>query len=142
MEALLLVCLIGLLLRWLYIKARFEELEGRIRALEVSAMAPAVAPPAPAPEPMRLMATPSQAPPPAREPAVSLDQLETLVGGNWLNKVGVFVLVIGLALALGYSYAHVGRGGRVAISLAVSTAMLVTGAILEPRQRYRTFARG
>jgi uncharacterized membrane protein len=67
---------------------------------------------------------------------------EAVVGGNWLNKVGVFVLVIGIALALGYSYAHLGPGGRVAISLAISFAMLATGAVFERRERYRTVARG
>ncbi len=64
------------------------------------------------------------------------------MGGNWLNKAGVLLLVIGLALALGYSFAHIGPAGRVAISLTVSLAMLVTGAVFEPRPRYKIFARG
>jgi len=80
--------------------------------------------------------------PPAPAPRRSTDDWEAIVGGNWLNKAGVFVLVIGIALALGYSFTRVGPAGRVAISIAMSIAMLVAGAVLEPRERYRTFARG
>jgi hypothetical protein len=67
---------------------------------------------------------------------------ESLVGGNWLNKLGVFTLVVGIALALGYSFTRIGPGGRVAASLAVSLAMLAGGVVLERRDRYRVFARG
>ena len=67
---------------------------------------------------------------------------ETLVGGNWLNKLGVLILVIGIALALGYSFAHIGPGGRVAASLAATAAMLGGGVVLERRERYRIFGRG
>jgi hypothetical protein len=67
---------------------------------------------------------------------------EALVGGNWLNKLGVFILVIGLALALGYSFTLIGPAGRVAASLAVSAAMLAAGMAYERREPYRTFARG
>lgn len=67
---------------------------------------------------------------------------EATLGGNWLNKAGVLLLVIGLALAMGYSFAHIGPLGRVLVSLAVSFAMLAAGAVFEPRPRYRIFARG
>jgi uncharacterized membrane protein len=77
-----------------------------------------------------------------RVPGRSAEDWEALVGGNWLNKIGVFVLVIGIALALGYSFTKMGPGGRVAAAIAVSFAMLITGAVLEPRERYRVFARG
>jgi hypothetical protein len=67
---------------------------------------------------------------------------ETLVGGNWLNKIGVLILVIGIALALGYSFTRIGPAGRVAASLAASGAMLGSGVTLERRERYRIFGRG
>jgi hypothetical protein len=72
----------------------------------------------------------------------SVADWETLVGGNWLNKLGVLILVIGIALALGYSFTRIGPSGRVAASLAVSSAMLLSGVAYEGRERYRTFARG
>jgi hypothetical protein len=69
-------------------------------------------------------------------------QWETLVGGDWLNKIGMLILVIGIALALGYSFTKIGPAGRVASALAASLAMLAGGVKLEGRERYRIFARG
>src|SRR5262249_15067858 len=73
---------------------------------------------------------------------MSNEEWEAIVGGTWLNKLGVFVLVIGIALFLGYSFTQMGPAGRVAIGLAVSFAMLGGGVVLERRERYMTFARG
>jgi uncharacterized membrane protein len=72
----------------------------------------------------------------------SSEEWEALLGGNWLNKLGMFVLVIGIALLLGYSFKHLGPGGIDAICVAISLGMLGTGVALEGRERYRTFARG
>ena len=67
---------------------------------------------------------------------------EAVVGGNWLNKVGVLVLVIGIALLLGYEFTHLGPVGRVAIGIAVSLTMLFSGVLAERRHGYAIFARG
>ena len=72
----------------------------------------------------------------------STEEWEALLGGNWLNKAGVFILVVGIALALGYSFTRLGPWGRVGISLAASLALLAIGAGLEVREPYRMFARG
>jgi hypothetical protein len=96
-------------------------------------------------QPERTVLRPAPAPAPELSvpaPQRSSEEWEALVGGNWLNKLGVFVLVIGMALALGYSFAHMGPAGRVSIGLALSLAMLGTGAAVERREHYRTFARG
>ena len=58
----------------------------------------------------------------------STEEWETLLGGNWLNKVGVFVLVVGIALALGYSFSRVGPWGRISICVAVSRIQTCCGA--------------
>ena len=78
---------------------------------------------APEPEPLPVSAMPEV----IREPVAAtpswLDQLraslggqewEAVVGGNWLNKLGVLVLVIGVAGLLGYEFTRVGPLGRVA----------------------------
>ena len=67
---------------------------------------------------------------------------ETVLGGSWLNKIGVLVLVIGLALFIGYSFSHLGPAGRIAVALAVSGSMLGAGVALERRESYRIAARG
>jgi len=101
---------------------------------------PAPHPPEPAlppPLPQPIFATIAPAP-----PQRSTEEWETMLGGNWLNKLGVFVLVIGIALALGYSFKLLGPAGRVSISIAISLAMLAGGVVFERRERYRTFGRG
>jgi uncharacterized membrane protein len=67
---------------------------------------------------------------------------EALVGGNLLNKLGVLVLIIGIALFLGYSFTQMGPVGRVATALAVSGALLGGGIALERREQYRIFSSG
>ena len=58
---------------------------------------------------------PPHLPPPIPEPprettgawlrrSIGDQEWEAMVGGNWLNKVGVLVLVIGIALFLGYAF--------------------------------------
>ena len=78
----------------------------------------------------------------APAPCRSSDEWEALLGGNWLNKLGVFVLVVGIALALGYSFTRVAPLGRVVTSITFSLALLVAGAVWERREKYRVFARG
>jgi hypothetical protein len=100
---------------------------------------PAVEPPSGAgPRPARVPWT--RPPEPAPTPAPR--EWETILGGNWLNKIGVFVLVVGLALLLRYSFTQFGPLGRVTICLAASSSLLAAGAILESKERYQIFARG
>ena len=126
------------------------------------APAPAAAPappppvaPAPAPQPVVARTGPPPAPvpwtdrmpraeAPAPEPrrSRSSEDWEALLGGSWMNKVGVFVVVIGLALLLNYAYTHIRPAGRVALSYTGALAMLVSGVWVERREQFRTFAYG
>jgi uncharacterized membrane protein len=172
MESFLIVCLlVVLVIRWVYLRNRLYEIESRIGTLERLSVPPAAQPslppqpalppqftpppqpaPPPRPQPLPSVAQPEHTvlrPAPAPAPVLTVpapqrssEEWEALVGGNWLNKLGVFVLVVGIALALGYSVAHMGPAGRVSIGLALSLAMLGSGASVERRERYRTFARG
>ncbi len=81
------------------------------------------------------------APSPRKRPRGNADW-EELIGGSWLNKLGVLVLIVGIALLLGYSMTNLGPEGRVGLGLAVSAALLAGGAVLEGRERYRVVARG
>ena len=179
MELFLVVCLIAILIiRWVYLRDRLDEIESRVQTLAMAVAAMPTAPAAPArvptpaaapeprvaPPPPKPVFTPAPPPPPrpvppppVLEPRVtppapaftrpatpqrSGEEWEAMLGGNWLNKLGVFVLVIGIALALAYSYTQLGPAGRVAVSLAISAAMLVSGVVVEKREQYRIFARG
>jgi uncharacterized membrane protein len=97
--------------------------------------------PAPSP-PVPSFLAPRPAAPERTRLTRSSAEWEALVGGNWLNKLGIFVLVIAIALFLGYSFTQLGPAGRSSIGLAVSAVLLVGGVILERRAPYVIFARG
>jgi hypothetical protein len=114
-------------------------------------------PPRPAASEDKVVFFPPVAPPPmAAEPVARQRSLaervrslfgneewEALVGGSVLNKVGAFVLVIGIALFLGYSLTHLTPAGRSFTALAVSLGLLGGGVVLErSRKNYGAFARG
>ena len=116
---------------------------------------PTAAKPAPLPEARPAVAPigpPSPPPPPAAGKREGLgsrlreqfgdNDWETIIGGNWMNKLGAVVLVVGLALLLGYSWARLDPPGRVGLSLAISLGMLIAGVVLERREQYAIFARG
>lgn len=115
---------------------------------EAEAPAPAAPVPSPVPEllePSPLLTAPAEIQP-AEQPEttrqpVSREEWEERVGGSWLNKLGVVVLVIGLALFLGYSLKYFGPAGRVAIGLAASFALLFAGMLLERSSAYTLYAR-
>jgi predicted membrane protein DUF2339 len=99
----------------------------------------------PIPRPLK-QAVPSAVAPQVRaamagEPSAE-EGWEAVVGGSWLNKIGVLVLVVGIALFIGYSLTQLGPGGRLAVGFVVSFALLGIGIALEPSALYRIFARG
>ena len=73
---------------------------------------------------------------------MSEEEWEAMVGGSVLNKLGVLILVIGLALFLGYSLKYFGPVGRISIGFVVSFTMLLAGVMLEHRSRYVMYGRG
>lgn len=129
-----------------------RDLLGRVYELELARGRRESAPPAIATPPAEPVAAAPAVPvapvaPPAA-PATIAPQAqpardwEAIIGGNWLNKVGALVLVVGIALFLGYSLAHFGPVGKVALGLALGVSMLGTGVLLERDPRWLTFARG
>jgi Predicted membrane protein (DUF2339) len=78
---------------------------------------------------------------PATEPPPSF-AWELIVGANWLNRVGVLAIVIGIALGVAYTVGHTGPLGRIAIGYASSFVLLAGGTWLERRLAYRSYAAG
>ncbi len=146
--------------------ARLYGLEQRLDEIERKlAAAPAPAPaatqvqaetqparPAPAPEPS--VSTPPQkssaqppnvvrAPAPVARAARPALELETLIAGRWLNRVGLIALLFAVAFFLKYAFDNnwVGQRGRVAIGLLAGCGLLVYGEWLL-RRGYRYFSEG
>jgi uncharacterized membrane protein len=100
--------------------------------------AEAAAAPTPAPPPV------AQSAPARSRPGPQGREWEAIIGGSWLNKLGVLVFVIGLSLFVGYSLTlHIfGPLARITAGTIVSLAMLIGGVALERRQVYKMYARG
>jgi uncharacterized membrane protein len=86
------------------------------------------------------MSAESETPPPAAAPERPRRDWETLIGTNWLNRLGALMLVIGIVLFVGYSLTQLGPGGKIAIGAALGIALLAVGVVLERRPDWRTYA--
>jgi hypothetical protein len=70
----------------------------------------------------------------------SVFALEQLLGTNWLNRVGVVLVVLGIASFGIWEFNQRGAFFKVALCYAVSLAFLGGGILLEKRERYRVFS--
>jgi hypothetical protein len=61
----------------------------------------------------------------------SVFALEEILGTNWLNKLGIVLVVFGVALFGIYELGQLGPGGKVGLSFVVSLALLGGGIFLE-----------
>jgi uncharacterized membrane protein len=110
---------------------------------------PANIAPATAPEPVAAAHAP---PPPRLHPAVPPHQpaprpaarsisLEERLGQNWLSKIGIVLVVLGVATFLGYKLVTLGPLGKSLTGLATAVILLGGGVLLERKPNYRIFAR-
>ena len=79
--------------------------------------------------------------PSARETAKRVLNMEEVLGTDWLNKLGMIILVIGVALFLAYEMRELGPAGKVLVGFVVSGGFLGAGVFFERRERWRILAR-
>jgi hypothetical protein len=72
-----------------------------------------------------------------RQRMKSVFAMEEILGTNWLNKLGIVLVVFGVALFGIYELGQLGPPGKVGLSYAVSFALLGVGVFLEKSDRYR-----
>ncbi len=72
----------------------------------------------------------------------SMMNVEEMLGENWLSKLGVVILVLGIAFFLAWQLREVGPAGKVTVGIAASLALLGAGIFSERLERYRLLARG
>lgn len=102
---------------------------------------PQAHPPAPPTPPLPPSARPS-APPPRQASAREISSdLEQKLGTNWLNKIGITILVIGISLFLAIKFPSLTNPEKIGLGYVVSLLILGSGAYLEKKERYRIFGR-
>lgn len=67
--------------------------------------------------------------------------IEEVLGTNWLNKLGIIILVLGIAFFLAYELKTFGPRGKVLVGYVVAAIMLGAGIWFERGERYRILAR-
>ena len=105
-------------------------------------------------EPAPLAEPPRQSSPPApliqssAKPSISLFEnfksavdIEEMLGTNWLNKIGISLLVLGVAFFLALKLKTLGPGGKVLVGYAIGLFILGAGIWFERLDRYRILAR-
>ena len=70
----------------------------------------------------------------------SLD-LEEMLGTNWLNKLGIVILVLGVAFFLAYQLKTLGPAGKVLVGFVTSAVLLGLGIWLDRSEKYRILGR-
>ena len=118
------------------LNCRLAETGAAAAAARLPVPAEAAPPTPPSPRP------PAAPPAPPAAPAGGLD-LETLIAGRWLNRIGIAAVLLAVAFFLKYAFDNnwVGPGGRVAIGLLAGAGLLVYSQWLLGRG-YRYFADG
>jgi uncharacterized membrane protein len=67
--------------------------------------------------------------------------LEEALGTNWLNKIGIVILVFGIAFFLAYQLRELGPAGKDLVGFVVSGVLLGGGLFLEKKPGYSIIAR-
>ena len=112
----------------------------QIRPVEMrpAAATPAVAAGRPLAEPRSAGAAVTQS---MRRAQMKLPDIEEMLGTNWLSKLGITGLVLGVAFFLVYEMRALGPAGKVLVGYLSGIALLAGGVYFERLERYRLLAR-
>lgn len=70
------------------------------------------------------------------------ETLETRIGRDWLNRIGIVSLVLGVAFFILYTFQYFGPAMKIAMGLAIAGGLIGSGVWLERRDFLRWYARG
>ena len=73
---------------------------------------------------------PAQTPPPAAPPRIDVrkpEELESLIGSHWLNRIGIAAVLVGVSFFLKYAFENnwIGPAGRIVIGLLAGIAVVL-----------------
>src|SRR6266404_2873027 len=101
---------------------------------------PAVAARISSPSPAAALRVPA-AKPTLQQRMKKVSSMEETLGTNWLNKLGIIILVVGVALFGIYELQALGAAGKAGISYIAALALLGGGIFLEKRETYHLLGR-
>ncbi|OHA47756.1 MAG: hypothetical protein A2806_01515 [Candidatus Terrybacteria bacterium RIFCSPHIGHO2_01_FULL_48_17] len=118
------------------LERRFSELETTVKQIAFKIGVSSAAPPAPSFQEI----PPPPSPPPYISQKPKEIQWEAMLGGNWLARVGVAALVLGVAffLKLAFDNDWIGERGRVLLGIAGGLSLLGLGEYW--KEKYKIYA--
>ena len=129
------------------LEAKLAATEARLRTLEnIQSFVPSrpVPPPGVAPQPPQNAWLPLERPGPPPAPATPAPDFERMIGANWLSKLGMVVLILGVAFFLRYAIEQgwITIAARVVLGVLGGIAIFTTGDLLRwwDRQRFGVYA--
>ncbi|HEX8765632.1 MAG TPA: hypothetical protein VF740_10750, partial [Candidatus Acidoferrum sp.] len=72
----------------------------------------------------------------------TVSSFEETLGTNWLYKLGIIILVVGVALFCIHELGTLGPFGKAAISYSTALFLLLGGMAMEKNERYKLIGRG
>jgi|GEM_PF-584049 len=72
---------------------------------------------------------------------VKRTDMELDFGRNWLNKIGIVVLALGVAFLISYSFKYFGPFLKIAFGYLVGGALFFTGLKLEAKEKFMNYGR-
>ena len=114
------------------------------KSYEVKPAAPVVPPEIPVPvSAFKVRAPKASRPRPTLQQRLkAVSSIEETLGTNWLYKLGIIILVVGVALFGIHELGALGPLGKAGISYFTALFLLVGGIALEGREQYRLIGRG
>ena len=127
-----------------FVQDRIDQLERRVTHLMPAA------PPTPKPTPAVFKPVPAvirpSSPPPSQITIPSkpdqTETLETRIGRDWLNRIGITSLVLGVAFFILYTFQYLGPAMKIATGFAIAGGLIGLGVWLERRASLRWYALG
>jgi len=66
---------------------------------------------------------------------------EENIGRYWLNKIGISILVLGVAFFIQYTFKYLGAGVKILLGYILGFGLLSGGNLLEKKQLYKNYGR-
>jgi len=93
------------------------------------------------PQPQHPYFPPTPTPPSLGDRLKSSLDIEEMLGTNWLNKLGIVILVLGIAFFLAYQLKTLGPAGKVLVGMVTSGALVGAGIWFDRKEGYRLLGR-
>ena len=78
----------------------------------------------------------------SKETAKPAESFEAVFGKYWLNRIGVFVFVLGVIFFISYTFKYLNAAAKISVGYFFAVGFFIWGNALEKREQYKKIAWG